>query len=76
MTRSSFSLPAAGGLALLIATTAAAAVPAAPPGFTALFNGQNLSGWWGEKTTNPRTYLALTPEALEQRKAASQPDIA
>lgn len=76
MTRSSFSVPAAGGLALLIATTAAAAVPAAPPGFTALFNGQNLSGWWGEKTTNPRTYLALTPEALEQRKAASQPDIA
>ncbi|HRT55935.1 MAG TPA: DUF1080 domain-containing protein [Candidatus Paceibacterota bacterium] len=76
MTRSSFSLPAAGGLALLIATTAAAAVPAAPPGFTALFNGQNLSGWWGEKTTNPRTYLALPPEALEQRKAASHPDIA
>lgn len=76
MTRSFCPVFAAGGLALLTATTAAAAVPAAPPGFTPLFNGQNLSGWWGERTTNPRIYLALTPEALEQRKAASQPDIA
>jgi hypothetical protein len=76
MIRSSCSLLAAVGLALVTATSLGSAVPSAPPGFTALFNGENLSGWWGEQTTNPRTYLALTPEALEQRKAASQTDIA
>lgn len=76
MIRSFCSVLAAVSLAWVSATTVASAVPSAPPGFTALFNGQNLSGWWGEQTTNPRTYLALTPEALAQRKAASQADIA
>jgi hypothetical protein len=35
-----------------------------PAGFTALFNGKDLAGWWGEKTTDPRSYLSLPPEQL------------
>ncbi|HWQ91466.1 MAG TPA: DUF1080 domain-containing protein, partial [Clostridia bacterium] len=46
-----------------------------PPGFKPLFNNKDLSGWWGEKTTNPRTYMALTPEELQKVKNASLEDI-
>jgi hypothetical protein len=47
-----------------------------PAGFAPLFNGRDLGGWWGEKTTDPRSYLLLAPEDLEKRKQASLADIA
>ena len=33
---------------------AAEGVAAPPEGFTALFNGKDLSGWWGLTTEDPR----------------------
>jgi hypothetical protein len=29
-----------------------------PAGFTPLFNGADLTGWWGATTEDPRAYLA------------------
>lgn len=46
-----------------------------PPGFTALWNGTNLDGWWGATTEDPRTYEALSPAGIQQKRAASLPDI-
>jgi len=46
-----------------------------PEGFVALFNGNNLDGWWGAKTEDPRDYMALPPEELAEKKAASLEDI-
>ena len=48
---------------------------APPPGFRALFNGQNLDGWWGASTEDPRGYLALPPDELAAKKAKSLEDI-
>ncbi len=46
-----------------------------PPGFTALFNGTDLSGWWGAETEDPRKYMALDPDAFKQKHDASLDDI-
>jgi hypothetical protein len=46
-----------------------------PPGFTALFNGKNLDGWWGLKTENPAKWMALSPQKLAAKKAKSIEDI-
>jgi len=46
-----------------------------PPGFQPLFNGKDLSGWWGADTEDPRKYLALTPEELRKKQEASREDI-
>ncbi len=46
-----------------------------PEGFTPLFNGQNLEGWWGTGNTNPRKYVNLPSETLEKRKKASMPAV-
>jgi hypothetical protein len=60
-----------------LAGTAAAADPAgAPPsGFTALFDGKDLAGWWGASTEDPAVYLALPAEQLAAKKQASLADI-
>ncbi len=55
--------------AALVAGTASAAPVKAPPGFTALYNGENLSGWRGGETVDHRKYLAM-PE--DQRKAQDE----
>ncbi len=34
-----------------------------PPGFTALFNGKDLSGWYGWGTQDPTDLRKMTPEA-------------
>ena len=49
--------------------TAQAATP--PPGFTALFNGKDLAGWFGWGTRDPRDLLAMTPEQLAEYKKQS-----
>jgi hypothetical protein len=46
-----------------------------PAGFTALFNGTDLSGWWGEKTTDPRKYINLSEADFEARRQKSMADI-
>lgn len=53
-------------LALLLATTALSAAQNPPAGFTALFNGTDLSGWRGGDTSDHRRLLAM-PE--DQRAA-------
>lgn len=46
-----------------------------PAGFTAIFNGKDLTGWWGAGTEDPAKYLALAPEALAKKREASLADI-
>jgi hypothetical protein len=48
---------------------------APPPGFTALFNGANLDGWWGATTEDPRKYMALPPAEFTVKHDASINDI-
>jgi len=61
-------------LALVVASmlavhTAPAQRMGAPPGFTALFNGNDLSGWRGGDTFDHRAWLAL-PEQERRAKSA------
>jgi hypothetical protein len=46
-----------------------------PPGFVALFNGRDLTGWWGAGTEDPRKWMALPPDELAKKKADSIADI-
>src|SRR5213080_1656631 len=46
-----------------------------PAGFTALFNGQGLAGWWGADTEDPRKYMALPPEQFKEKHDKSIEDI-
>jgi Domain of Unknown Function (DUF1080) len=47
-----------------------------PTGFTALFNGKDLTGWWGAETEDPRKYMALEPAEFKQKHDDSLNDIA
>ena len=47
-----------------------------PPGFTALFNGKDLTGWWGLSTEDPRKWMALSEEDFKKKHDASLEDIA
>ena len=47
----------------------------APDGFTALFNGKDLEGWWGATTENPAKWMALPAEKLEAKIADSVANI-
>lgn len=42
-----------------------------PPGFIALFNGRDLSGWYGWGTRNPRELAAMTPDERAEYKRKS-----
>ena len=42
-----------------------------PPGFTALFNGKDLNGWFGWSTRDPRDLLKMTPEEVAEYKKQS-----
>lgn len=44
-------------------------------GFVPLFNGEDLSGWWGLATEDPLKWMALPPEKLAEKRAASLADI-
>ena len=46
-----------------------------PPGFESLFNGKDLSGWWGASTEDPRKYKALSPEEFQAKHAKSLEDV-
>jgi len=60
-----------------LAFTASAFSQAAPPeGFTALFNGKDLSGWFGHGTQDPsKTLWNKTPEELKAHKESTQKNI-
>ncbi|MGJ8695353.1 MAG: 3-keto-disaccharide hydrolase [Verrucomicrobiaceae bacterium] len=60
-------------LALTLALSAS--LSALPDGFKPLFNGKDLSGWWGAATEDPSKYLALPPEQLAEKKKKSLNDI-
>ncbi|VGO12385.1 hypothetical protein PDESU_00937 [Pontiella desulfatans] len=40
-------------------------------GFSPLFNGKDLSGWWGLRTANPVVWMAETEQRKEARRLAS-----
>ena len=65
-------------LSLVVATASLAstapatgASAAAPAGFTALFNGKDLSGWYGWTTRDPSELWAMTPEQQAEYKKKS-----
>lgn len=46
-----------------------------PAGFTALFNGTDLTGWFGHETQDPRSLWAMAPDALEAHKEKTRADL-
>ena len=44
-------------------------------GFVELFNGQDLAGWWGADTEDPRGYLDLPADEFAARREASLANI-
>lgn len=42
-----------------------------PAGFTTLFNGKNLDGWFGWAHRDPRDLIAMTPDQLADYKKQS-----
>jgi hypothetical protein len=60
------ALWAAGSLA----TTARGADNTPPPGYVALFNGKDLSGWKG-LVENPKTRAKMSPEVLAEKQKAA-----
>jgi len=44
-----------------------------PEGFTALFNGENLTGWHGMEHFSPYKLDAMTVEARQAKRKANKP---
>jgi hypothetical protein len=44
-----------------------------PPGFVALFNGKDLSGWYGLGHFDPRQLWAMTPEQRAKKRTEDMP---
>lgn len=63
-------------LTVVLAGIAPARADSPPPGFTALFNGQDLTGWWGLSTEDPRKWMALPEKEFKEKHHASLEDIA
>jgi len=59
-------------LAICLTATINLAQASEPPvGFTALFNGKDLSGWYGWGTSDPSALWAMSPEELADYKKKS-----
>lgn len=58
-------------LIVSLAFSSAAFAGEPPKGFTSLFNGKDLTGWFGWSTKDPRDLLAMTPEQLAEYKKKS-----
>ncbi len=70
----SLALGAISASALIpLSLTAAQADP--PAGFTALFNGKDLAGWWGASTEDPRKYMAMSQDEFSKKRTSSLDDI-
>lgn len=63
-------------LSLLAVHVAAVPLNVSPPGFTSLFNGLNLSGWWGAATEDPRAWAGLPAADFVKKREASLHDVA
>ncbi len=46
-----------------------------PSGFRSLFNGQDLTGWWGLGTENPSSWINLSAQELTKKRKDSLADI-
>lgn len=55
--------------ALIFAALSASVAATAPPGFSPLFNGRDLSGWRGGDTLDHRKYLAMPAEQRAEQDA-------
>ena len=62
-------------IAFLFCTSCASDRNGIPDGFTPLFDGQTLTGWWGASTEDPRQWMALSPEEFQKKHDASLDDI-
>jgi len=62
-------------LFLLLANTLLFGTPP-PEGFTSLFNGVDLDGWWGLKTEDPQKWQSLPEDKFNVKWESSQQDIA
>ena len=70
MNKSKIALMAATltlGWMLPSASVGSAAEINPPAGFTSLFNGQDLTGWWGADTEDPRKWMALSPQEFKKK---------
>ena len=61
---------------VIISANVYGAINEPPPGFKALFNGKDLTGWWGAGTEDPLKWMALPPDELKKKKESSLSDIA
>ena len=55
----------------IVSGSALAADNVPPAGFTALFDGRQISGWFGWGTRDPRDLIAMPPEAVAEYKKQS-----
>ncbi len=62
-------------VAVLPVTIACAQLNVPPEGFTALFNGKDLEGWWGLGTEHYKKYVNLSPEEFKARQEKSRENI-
>ncbi len=58
-----------------VSAVSAGDTPAAPSAPVKLFNGTDLTGWWGLGTEDPAKWKALPPDQLAAKKQASLADI-
>ena len=65
------SASAAFGPVNVLSTTSADEIPA---GFTPIFNGKDLSGWFGMPHFDPRKFFAMNDEEKAKYKASQQAD--
>ncbi len=63
------------GLFVLPFTATASAQSSPPEGFSALFNGENLDGWFGHGTEDPRMLWNMSAEELEMHKEKTREDV-
>ena len=61
---------ALGLIVSLLLASGAEAQSAPPAGFTAIFNGKDLTGWYGLPHTDPRELAKLSADARAGRRAA------
>ena len=73
MIRLKFTLAVLLFLGLTVVSQAADNEP--PAGFVTLFNGKDLSGWWGYDTKDPRKFQAMSAEEQQAAKQKSLEDI-
>ena len=60
----------------LVSSSAAAELSKQPPeGFEKLFNGENLEGWFGRSTQDPRELLAMSAEEFAKHRESTLDDI-